>query len=297
MKPNIFNKPIVHAALLALGTAQLQAANTFYDAGDMILFFQKTGSTNTVYVTLGNAADEFRGTVAGTSGNGSLTKTNILNLNTTLTSAFGAGWASDTSIYAGAVAARSSSLSGAVVKGDHNRTVYASQSRNAVGTIGSAESVAWDFTVSGASTNAASNIEAMGNNLENNTTLVAETVPTSISIIDDKNPFLSVPLGIQDIAFNAFGGGVQQRGSASIFGTMGGVSNIEFALDIYRVTARPDSETTGIEVPGVSQVGSFEGTLVIDSAGSVSYLVPEPSSFTLTGLAALGLAFRRRRNS
>ena len=297
MKQNYRRTLRIAASALALSAATSNAANSIFDAGDLILFFQKPGNGNTVYVTLDSAAQGFRGSVAGTAGDQGLHKTNILNINTTLESAFGPNWATDTEIYAGAVAARSNSDAGTVVNGDHNRTVYASRSRSATGEVGAAQSAAWDFTLTGASTTAATNIVALGTNLENTTTLVSQTVPVATSIIDDQNSFLSVPLGIQATAFNAFSGGVQQRGSASSFGSLGGVNNIEFALDLYRITARPDSETTGTEIPGVSRVGSFEGTLVVDSTGSISYLVPEPSAITLCGIAGLGLALRRRRNS
>ena len=290
-------KPLrIAASLLAMAGASANAANTFFATGDLILFFQKPGDSDTVYVAMGSAPLNYRGTVAGTGGaDYTLTRSNIVNLNSTLTSAFGPGWASDPDLYMGAVAARSSSGS-AVVNGDHNRTVYASRSRDAVGTVGLASSAPWDFTLSGANTTAANNIVTLGNNLNNNTTEVAQTVPTSISLIDDQNPFLSVALGIQGTAFNAFSGGIQQRGSAGVFGSLGGVDNIEFALDLYRIPEFADSETTGIEVSGTKRFGSFEGTLLLGNDGNVSFLVPEPSAVTLVGIAGLGLALRRRRN-
>jgi hypothetical protein len=283
----------IAASFLALAGASANAANTFFQTGDLILFFQKPGNTSTVYVAMGSAPLDYRGNSAGTLGDHGFHKTNIVNLSSTLSSAFGAAWASDPDIYMGAVAARSSSGS-AVVNGDHNRTVYGSRSRDAVGEVGVAESAAWNFTLSGANTTAANNILALGNNLNNNTSTVSATVPTSISIIDDQNPFL-VP-GIQGTAFNAFPGGVQQRGSAGVFGSLGGVDDIEFALDLYRIANYSDEETTGVEISGTKRIGSFEGTLVLSNDGNVSFLIPEPSSVTLAGIAGLCLALRRRRN-
>lgn len=286
-------KPLrIFASLLALA-GSANAANMFFATGDLILFFQKPGDTDTVYVAMGSAPLLYRGSTAGTLGDHSLTQSNIVSLRSTLESAFGEFWASDPDLYMGAVAARSSSGT-TVVNGDHNTTVYGSRSREAVGSLGAPETSAWDFTLSGANTTAANNILALANNLNNNTTVVAEIVPTSTSIIDDQNPFL-VP-GIQGTAFNAFPGGVQQRGSAGQFGSLGGINNIEFALDLYRIAGYRDDETAGTEVSGVKRVGSYEGTLVLSQDGNVSYLVPEPSAVTLLGLAGLGLALRRRRN-
>lgn len=293
MKRNLATILLASASILTLAATPVQAANTFYDPGDLILFFQKPGSNNTVYVSLGNAANNYRGLVAGTTGDYALHKTDILNINSTLTSAFGPGWASDAGIYAGVVAARSSSTGTQVFGGDQTRTVYASKAREGVGTVGVANSQAWDFTLASANTAAATNIVALGSNLENNTDEPSDIVTVDISTIDNQNPFVAP--GIQDTAFNAFQGGVQQAGGAGTFGTFDGVGDVEFALDIYRITPRANEDTAG-EVAGVPKVGSFEGTLVVGSNGSVSYLVPEPSSVALTGLAGLALALRRRRH-
>jgi hypothetical protein len=282
--------------LLAFASIPTQAANSFFNTGDLIITFQKPGDSDTVYVAMGSAPLLYRGSSAGTAGDYALTKSNIVNISTTLEQAFGPGWASDIQIYMGAVAARSSSGSG-VVNGDHARTMYASRPRSVPGTVGAAESAAWDMRLTGANTTGSNNIVQLGNNLETNTTLVAEVLPTTISQIDDKNPFLSVALGIQELAYGAFNGGVQQRGSASQFGSMGGIDNIEFALDLYRIPEFDDSETSGIEVSGTKRLGSFEGTLVLTSDGNISYLVPEPSAVTLAGLAGLALTLRRRRNA
>ena len=282
------------AALFASGSTQ--AANSFFAAGDLIMFFQKPGDGDTVYVSLGNAATLYRGAAAGPTS--SLQALDIVNVDSVLTAAFGSGWASDTGIYAGLVAARSASTSQtlqAIDNGDQKRTLYASKARFDVGTVGQANSAAWDLTLANSSTAGATDIIAMGNNLEDNTTQQAEVVSTTISVIDNYNPFL-VP-GIQGTAFSAFQGGVQQAGSASSFGVFGDAGSVEFALDLYRIAPLNDSDTLG-EVSGVKQVGSFEGTVVVGSNGSVSFLtIPEPSSVALTGLAGLAMAFRRRRNA
>lgn len=289
---------LTSTAVLLTGSAQ--AANSFYDIGDLVLYFQKPGNVNTVYVSLGDAATNFRGSAAGpTADRQSL---NIINLNQTLTDAFGAGWASDTGIYAGAVAAASSSTGTQTPLGDQTRTMYVSRGRDSVGTVGLANSTTYDLNQAGTQTAGATNIIAMGNTFETQGTAQQQIITTDISTIDDQNPFLSTSLGIQGFAFNAFNGGVQQRGSATTIGDFGYAGDVyaedaEFALDIYRIAPRADSETTG-EVSGQKLVGSFEGTLAIGANGDVSFVtIPEPSSVTLAGIAGLALAFRRRRNA
>lgn len=294
MKTNITGRLALIASSMMLFTGATQAANTFFNVGDLILFFQKAGSNNTVYVPLGSAANLYRGTEAGPSAN--LQALDIVNINSTLISAFGANWASDSGIYAGLAGARSNSGGLIVFDGDHTRTLYASRSRNGVATVGAPDSPAWDLRQANSSTAGGTDIVAMSNNLENNTSQQSEVLTTDLSSIDNLNPFL-VP-GIQGTAFSAFAGGVQQVGSESSFENFGDAGNVEFALDLYRITARNDSETTATEVAGVKQVGSFEGTIVVGTNGGVSFLtIPEPSSALLGGLAGLALIFRRRRNA
>jgi hypothetical protein len=270
MKPNT-TKALL-AVLLGTGLSQgsLFAQNTFFTNGDLILFFQKPGDDDTIYVGLGSAATLYRGSAAGPTADRAAT--NIVNINAALTEAYGSGWASDPDLYSGLIACRSSATGTQVFDGDHTRTIYASRSRVAVGTLGSAGSAAWDFTLSGASTAAAQQIVGFNNSFETKATTQVATLLLVDSLVDNQNPFISVPLGIQDTAFSGFPGGVQQRGAASSFGAFGPVSNAEFLLDLWRITARPDDDTPGIEVPGVSRVGSYEGTIVVGADGNVSFV-------------------------
>lgn len=290
------------ASTAMLLTGSSHAANSFYDIGDLVLYFQKPGNANTVYVSLGDAATNFRGAAAGpTAASQSL---NIINLNQTLTGAFGAGWASDTGIYAGAAGAASSSTGVQTPLGDQTRTVYVSRGRNAVGTVGLSNTTAYDLVSVGNLTGGATSIIGMGNTFEVNGTAQQQILTVDISTIDNTNPFSSP--GIQGTAYGAFVGGVQQRGSATTIGDFGWndgsgyvayEESVEFALDIYRIAPRNASETVG-EVYGPRLLGTFEGTLAIGSNGDVSFItIPEPSSILLSGLAVLGLAFRRRRNA
>jgi hypothetical protein len=142
-------------------------------------------------------------------------------------------------------------------------------------------------------TSGATGITTMNNTFETQYDAMATVSLSSVSTIDEQNPFLSP--GIQGNAFGAFAGGVQQKGSASTFGDFGGgIGQVEFALDLYRILGR---NNIGGQVAGDLRVGSFEGTVVIGSNGQVSYLVPEPSSTALIGLAAGALVLRRRRSA
>lgn len=261
------------AVLLGTGfsAAQLHAQNTFFDVGDLILFFQKPGDENTIFVGLGSARALYRGSAAGPTADRQAL--NIVNINAALTTAYGAGWASDTAIYAGLAGCRSnntSASSSAVFDGDQHRTLYVSRARGSVGTLGAANSIPWNLTLDVTSTAGANSIVgSLSNDFETNYLTQVAIAPVTASTIDNTNPFLSP--GIQGFAFTAFTGGVQQRGEAVSFGTFGPAGSVEFALDLNRIVPRNDSATTG-EISGVKEVGSYEGTIVVGTDGKVSFI-------------------------
>lgn len=279
MRPSPYH--MLRNTLIALGfaCAPLHAQNTFFDAGDLILFFQKPGDNDTIYVGLGSAPTLYRGAASGP--DAGLQQLNIVNINSELTSAFGAGWASDTSIYAGLIACRTSSTGVAVTNGDPTRTFYVSRARETVGTLGQASSTTWDLSLSNPFTGGATQIVSFGNTFETNYTTKVAISPVEISTIDNQNPFLAP--GIQDTAFNAFGGGIQQAGSATAFGTMGAAGEVEFALDLYRVLSRTTGTNSASIITGPDKIGSYEGTVVVGSDGNVSFLTQgEAPSSTFT---------------
>ncbi len=241
---------------------------TTYAAGDLVLTFQKVGSTNTVYADLGSASS-FRGAIAGTF---AADQINFLDLNATLTSAFGADWASDPNVFSSVSAVYASSgTSSVVVNGDASRTLYVSSTRNDIGTAGQANSGTPTVGSNTDMTGAASQILAQNAILSSNYSSFGQTVSdTSISLIDDKQP-ITVFGGsnIQGTAFGVFGGGIQQQGSASSFGTLGAASGVEFALDLYRIVA-VNGKTN--EINGTLRSGDFQGTVTVNSSGQVSFL-------------------------
>jgi hypothetical protein len=259
------------ALALASTSAMAQTTNPNYAPGDLVLFFQQEGGSNTVYVDLGNAATLYRGAAAGaTDGVNNL---NIVNINAKLTSAFGAGWASDESVYAGLAGVWSDVSAGTfntLQDGDPSRTLYVSSPRFDVGTIGEANSTGWDLSTAGnnALTTAATGITVQNNVLEEQYLTAVAVSPNAISQIDDMNPFFAQ--GLQDAAFQgALAGGVQQAGTAGSFGTFGAAGTVEFALDLFRVLAR--TNVAG-QVGGTARVGSYEGTITVDATGQVAFI-------------------------
>ena len=303
MKNKFTRSALLMASSSLLAAFSATAANTFYNAGDLMLTFQKVGG-DTVYADLGNAASLYRGAAAGAAdGTNSI---NFMDLNTTLTSAFGSGWANDPTVYVGLAGVYSASTgSGLDSNNDPFRTLYISSSRNDVGTVGLVNSAARNIATGTNGTSAASAILSQNDILGNSYTDVAQTVSlASASGIDDKNP-LTVFQGTvsQGTAYSVFAGGVQQAGTFGTFGTFGDAGEVEFALDLYRITTRGTGGTATSapvvgQVEGIVRTGSYEGTVTVNGSGMVSFVaVPEPSSLALSGLAAAALVLRRRRSA
>jgi hypothetical protein len=303
MKPTINRYSLFVASLSVFAVHTVTAANSFYAPGDLVLFFQKEGSSNTIYANLGNAATQFRGAAAGVNPTGAAdapVQFNFLNLNTTLTSAFGAGWTNDPNVYAGLAGVfGTSQTNNTVTNGDPHRTLYISSGRDTVGPSGSSNSVGWDLTLAGntAMTTAATGIQTQNNAFENNYDALTTVSLTSISQIDEQNPLVIAGIPPVTSQGNAMGntlqGGIQQRGTDGDFGTYDTAGQAEFALDLYRIVAK-----TGLpgEVPWNLRQGSYEGTVIVNSFGQVSF-IPEPSSLALVGFGAGSLLLRRRRSA
>lgn len=255
--------------------AEINAQNPFFETGDLILHFQKPGDDDTIFVGLGSAATLYRGSAAGPTADRQAL--DIVNIDAALTAAYGAGWASDTAIYAGLAACRSTSTGIQVFDGDQTRTIYASRPRSSVGTLGARNSTVWDMTIGGNLTSIATPIVgSLSNDFETNHLTKVATAPVASSTIDQNNPFSSP--GIQGVAYGQFVGGVQQRGAATAFGSFGPAGSVEFALDLNRITPRNDADTNG-EVAGVRFVGSYEGTVVVGTDGNVSFITQGTSAY------------------
>ena len=291
---NILTKAILAAAGVALSSSAAMAVNPNFVAGDLVVFFQQRGGTNTIMLDVGQAT-LFRDATSNI--------LNIANIGTELadgTNGFGSGWANDTSLFWGAAGVRSSSSGTSTqVAGDPSRTIYASQGRTTLGTAGTAGSSGWSVGT-GSATTSSGNILSMVNRLGTVPAGATDRLvePTSSSNVDNFNPFLGNNPGT---AFTQFTGGVESSFGAGTFGTLGGV-NAESSLDLYRILATTNPAGTVISGGAGPGVGSFEGSFVVDGSGNVSYVVadvvpvPEPSMMAAgLALGAVATMTRRRR--
>jgi len=274
---------------LAITSVGAQAQNTGFNYGDLIVGFQVTGNSTYVLGNLGSAA-ALRDLTANSIG--------IINMNTALTNQFGSGWANRTDLFMGVATVRENDEFGALAAlqdGDPYNTVYIGRSRTAVGAAGVAQSSVGTLSLS--------TLQGLSNSVYGAASIFETVGTSSVSTItstavfadwDDQNP---IPSGVQGIGFDTFGGGVQSVFAAGTFGTLGGVT-AEAAVDVFRMQY-VNNEVGQFGFGAPTGVGTFEGTVVIDGAGAISFVViPEPSTYALLGLGAvLAFVVARRRQS
>ena len=277
-------------AMSGLGVSSAIAQNPNYAPGDIVLFFQQFGGSNTVMLNVG-AGITFRDTAVNL--------INIANINAELSSGalgFGATWYDTSSVWWGAAGVRSSSTNlTAQTDGDPGRTIYISQGRSALGVEGSASSPGWLVDSNGSMTTGSNGIIQMANRMETISLTDRLVETTGTSNVDGQNPFNI--LGNPNTAFGIFPGGVEASFGAGQLGSFGGVA-AEGSLDLYRILASTTA-TGQVEIGDDSDLrnGTYEGSFVISQAGDVSFIVvPEPTSAMLLGMTALlGGCVRRRK--
>lgn len=283
-------KAILALAGVALSLGSASAQNPNYAPGDIVLFFQQFGSTNTVAVNVG-AATTFRDATSN--------MLNIASIGSDLsngTTGFGASWYESSSLWWGAAGVFNNSTSTTVqTNGDPGRTLYVSSVRTAVGTEGVASSAGWSVDSNTSMTTGANGIIAQNNRLETQSLTTKLVEGTATSNIDNQNTFNI--LGTPTNSFSVFPGSVEGSFGTGTFGSLGGVT-AEGALDLYRILAT--TAPVGTVDPGTVREGQFQGTFVIDSSGDISYIttaVPEPSTalMLVAGLGCLGFIRRRRQ--
>ena len=263
------------ALALGLTPTPALAVNSHYAPGDLVLYFQQDGGTKTIYVDLGNAATVFRGIATGAD---AANKINFLDISAALTSAFGAGWASNPTVYAGLAGVWGTNTNTSIntlQDGDPNRTIYISAARSSVGTIGVKSSGGYTIGSNTSMNTASAQIEQQNSvfaDVDGANAYDAQVIvsPTSISLIDENNPFMTA--GVLGNAFNdIFAGGVMQQGDTASFGTFGDAGNVEFALDLYRIQAKNNAPGQ-VGFGQTLRKGTFEGTVTINSSGMVSFV-------------------------
>ncbi|MFZ4682192.1 MAG: hypothetical protein ACOYMS_06800, partial [Terrimicrobiaceae bacterium] len=206
--------------------------------------------------------------------------TSFGNLNSVLTSAYGASWASFSNadltdaLYFGAAATQSLTAgTGINTDGslDPRRTIYFTRPRLSNINPGLQNSVATSFALSGAGdgqfNTVNSRIFTMQNVLDdtggvNGYTTAAVVSPESISQVDDQNV----------IGGNSYANLSTTQGtlSSSAF-SFGGAGNVILALDLYRMTPRgaPAGEFGPL---GSDHVGYFLGNLTLADNGDVGFI-------------------------
>ena len=297
MTKNILTKAILAAVGVVLSATSASAENANYNqaGGDIVLFAQKIGGTQTLMLNIGTG-QQFRDTTTNL--------IDIKNIGSELATISGtAAWWNDADLFWGVAGVRSNTDSnGAAVNGDGHRTIYTTKERTALGTEGSAQSTTWSIGTNGVMTSNSTNIIQMTNRMETVATTDRLLEAATASNVDNQNPFQGVsPNFTPGTAYGGFPGGVMANfEAANAIGSFGGQS-VESALDLYRILASTSAAGT-VDV-GTLRTGQYQGSFVIDQSGDVSFIVtdvvPVPEPATMVAGLALGavatLTRRRRR--
>ena len=258
-----------------------------YAANDLLMFFQNpagtTGTDQLAYFNLGSTYNVFRD--AATPSSGAFGSTISLgNINSILTSTYGADWASLSSSIFFAANGQNGSTSitaTSTQNGDYARTVYITKPRTSAGSVGQANSSSPLYAP--AQTAVASQIDG-ANNMRGITQPGATNV--SETLLDGYNPFFN---GNPATAYGAINGGLMGSITSSSY-TFGSVSNIVGALDLYRVAKTSGTGTTSASIwqnsnniaatfsndfglaGGGSAAAYYLGTITLSSDGSVNFV-------------------------
>jgi len=264
----------VTVVLLIFGAVTpLLAQNTNYTPGDLVLFFQSTGTIGNnqqVFASLGNTATVFRNATPGSS-------VTITNISSAMDTAYGSGWAGSTTLYGGAGGVWSSSTGSSLQNGDPSRTTYTTLARSSIGTVGEADSGGFAIGTTGAMTAMATAISGQNNILE--TQASTRVAVISFNPADALTPSIKNinPPGGNGWNNNIVTPGVQQQGTGSSMGTFGSYSNVVFLWDLYRIQARNDvSGQYGQGEP--IREGLYLGTIVLTASGDVGFVAASDPS-------------------
>ncbi len=258
------------AIVAILFTSSLRAENPNYTDGDLVLFFQNpggsTGSDQQVFVNLGNTATVFRAAFTDQSN-----LTNIININSALTSAFGPDWANATTLYGGAGGVWSSAAQGNTLQnGDPRRTVYTTIARPSIGVVGSVNSDGFSTVSSGFATSISQAIVQQNNILETQASTAVAVIALPGNSQGSSIPLIN-PANGNGWNNNVPSPGVQQQGQAGNYGTFGSINNVKFMWDLYRSQAR-DNIAGQYGEGQETFAGVYLGTIVLTESGDVSFI-------------------------
>ena len=252
-------------ALLALASLAIVATTaksqvTYSSAGDFLLGFRQTGTANDILVDIGSFNLN------------SSTSISLGDLGTKLAATFGAGWATDASVFF--------SIAGTGVSGDPSNTSYVTK----VQYNGDPAPTPWNSLSSGNAISLKNKIIAEGTAY--NTFSQTPGNPAVVQPTSSTNSYASyMPGGVND-AGHAQGNISYGFFNPTTEGTFSqGTGNVQ--LDVYRILSGSTAAAT--------EVGYF--TLSSDGS-TLTYTplaVPEPSTFALIGVAGIAGVFIRRR--
>jgi len=270
MKKTIKNYCLSSAVALCLA-GNASAAWSFAD-GDMMLGFRAeagTGFQRDLMFNLGSSVSIRDGVITGLRG----------NINDDLVATYGSNWFSRTDLTFGAIANRSTvsptaSAGFTVGQADPTRIAYITRTAATPG------AAADHPTVTG---------NSLGSALTGVTTL--EGILATLTETGNGDGAAIFARTDAQTQWDQASWSVRVPASGSSFTSL---SNIGTAFGAGGEVRYADIQRLGGSTSTIAYTNSTITTLAIDNLGNIS-LVPEPSSLTLAGLAALALVTRRRR--
>ncbi len=283
---------VAAATFVPMANAQFDAT---YNDEDLILGFQVNPTNNlSLEVNLGSTITRFRD---GGAPRNATNVINIGNISTQLIALGGANWFDNTDLYFGAAGNRgvagqnnsnTAGFTGIIGAQDPNQTIYITERRVGVGSVGARNS-----NPTGSASTSASFVRQFSAAFD---AREVSGIYAGAQTANTWEDFNQVNAGVQATAFSGQTTGVQFNFGAGSFGTFGAAGTVEGVIDLYRqarfvnATNTPDFDTV--------QAYDYLGSITINQAGDVSFVaVPEPSTFALLGLSALGFFGSTRRRA
>ena len=270
-------KNIVALALLVV-TAISANAQVVTGVNDLVFGFRQSTGSSSLEINLGNI-NQFTGAAAQGIGNATL---NLGNFSSLLTSTYGAGWASDSTIQWSA--AGTAGTGAAATNGQAVRTAWMTDHWNAAaGTLGVQNSTSFS---NGFGTALAGTADGKIINVYNGMTLATagQTTGSAVVLPSGGNSWVTQQ-GVSTAAWGAFFTNATVNNQPT---NLNGSSSYS-ASDLYSLTPTGAGTSTN----------AFFGTFALWSNGDITFTgaaIPEPSTYAaIIGVAMLGFGAIRRR--